>query len=298
MKLDDAIPALLPKPLGAQGAGARRLEATNVLPDAWRQEMERAQVESWFPGALPTPRGVIPSAEEPPRIGEGAASTIRNSDSPSPLPGRQGNGKSLGAIVDSGTQHVAGQPSRDSSGGRNLLRSLAPGSRPVLALSAHGESAPAGSVALAATRGPESNSSPLHVSMLRPVDAVPGRAGAPLAEGSEASDAGAAVKSRGRQAASAPPEGQLPVRVHVEGDAQQATVWLGVDAGAYAELPAVTQAIARWMARSGYGAATWICNGQILDRPHTTEGEGEPQRDAPLVATRHPIKSANRGESA
>ena len=74
------------------------------------------------------------------------------------------------------------------------------------------------------------------------------------------------AQAAGSRAAARPSKmNRLPVRVHIECDAQRATVWLGVDAAARAALPAVTEAIGRWLAQTGYGVPTFVCNGQVLN---------------------------------
>lgn len=80
-------------------------------------------------------------------------------------------------------------------------------------------------------------------------------------------DSKSSAGSAATQHASPPPEREdtLPVRVHVEGDARGATVWLGINAAAQGELPALQATISRWLAQKGYGSPTWICNGRRVE---------------------------------
>jgi hypothetical protein len=106
-----------------------------------------------------------------------------------------------------------------------------------------------------------------------------------------------------RQPASDRFSAQQPIRVHVEGDAERATVWLGMDASASLDIPAVTRAIALWLSRAGYGQPTWICNGQALVPDEFLAGESpgtpiETHRRARVAAPLLPITDQPNGESA
>jgi hypothetical protein len=95
------------------------------------------------------------------------------------------------------------------------------------------------------------------------------------------------------RASAAPRAGRLPVRVHVEGDESQSTVWLGVDAAALAQLPGLATAVRRWLMNAGYGTPSWICNGQPMSADQITEGAqpdiadardaGLPRRSPPMT---------------
>jgi hypothetical protein len=58
-----------------------------------------------------------------------------------------------------------------------------------------------------------------------------------------------------------------PVRLHVEAAGTDATVWLGIDAGAEPQLPDIVRSLARWLGGAGYRAVNWVCNGRAITTP-------------------------------
>lgn len=264
MKLGDMSGVPLPHAATGQRTATPTDQNGGGADLAWRREMERAQSDAWFLGVLPAPvRGQQPAAQQT------AASTTRSATA---------THAALASDRTSTTAEVAWRGAKlQTSAARPLHHraAVAPGhsthsSQPSAAKASERAFPAADGVHGAAVTAPgesvtqlqQSPDLALRLSSLKashPAEESPFEVhlGAPGDE--------AAAAEADEHTASTPRAGRLPVRVHVEGDDQRSTVWLGVDAAALAQLPDLAIAVRRWLTRAGYGEPTWICNGQPLD---------------------------------
>lgn len=237
MKLDElSLAALLQARHGQSDNGGSSQDGASPL--AWRREMEKAQADAWFHGALRHPQSskghTDPQAGKQPHrhvaMGSRGATGHRAS-----IAVVQAKAFESFNAIDAPTLRHAAQP-------------VAARSLPVAAAAAGAPVRVAAQVEPTAYPIEQTASSIKH---------TPSRAPDTLT---------ALPAHEGRDGATRPSSAsRLPVRVHIEGDAEHATVWLGIDAAARAELPAVTEAIGRWLAQAGYGVPTFVCNGRVID---------------------------------
>lgn len=222
--------------------------------DAWRREMERQQAEAWFPGALTPQRLPAPDF------------SMKSSKRAEP-PGKPVS------QVDARTRETKPSAERQFAGSSAAQAAWHRQDAPTLVFrpSAAGGSPAHGVAGIGTGTG-----SPPRVAEAQVVPVLPPHH-APFTVRDltwalnvskptsqvlvHPSDAPALARSAPTD------ESDFAVRVHVEGDARASTVWLGVDADALAQLPAIAQTVARWLARQGYGPTTWVCNGQLLQQP-------------------------------
>jgi hypothetical protein len=261
VKLDDlAIAALMQRRAVPADNNATSPEAGSPL--AWRREMERAQADAWFHGALQTPQGRReqagsrddgPSshrsapADPRPTAEHRHATNDRRQDGPL-LPAHR---EAFAAVV----RTLVAQPGISPVLGATTL--------PVAAMSSGGPHL--GMPAETAAPRPAVDL-PLPPNTDRPSIALAALPTGPAEPEALEANPTEPHASGARPPAREPNTERLPVRVHIEGDAQHATVWLGVDAQARAELPAVAEAIGRWLAQAGYGVPTFVCNGRVIDK--------------------------------
>jgi hypothetical protein len=276
MKLDDALQAVVPTARALPGAAA-----TDMSPDAWRREMERQQAETWFQGPLAlSDSGRLPAASSGSNAGVSSGSAR-----PASPPART----DAHSPATRGKASASAQPNRTASeraafdDHRRSAQQVPARGTAVPAAGGMSNQAIADGAVLDVAANPVSPSLPRFV----------------LASGFAANSAESDAPQPPERAAAKLPqsqESQAAVRVHVEGDAKAATVWLGVDASALAELPSLTQTIARWLTRQGYGAPTWICNGQTLTEPVPTHAAARQQQPGGPVP--HFVIEPSTGESA
>jgi hypothetical protein len=260
VKLDDlTIAALLQRRAGPADNNATQQDAGSPL--AWRREMERAQADAWFHEALQTPQDRREQAG--PR--DQRASQRRSAPvDPHPMVEHH-------PATDDRRQGAPLLPAQRERFAA-VVKTLAaqPGVSPVPGVAAP----PIAVISSAAPRlGMQAEATAPRPAVDLPVPPNTDRPSIALAAllepaGPEALEANLTElhTARARPPAGEPHTERLPVRVHIEGDAQRATVWLGVDAQAHAELPAVAEAIGRWLAQAGYGVPTFVCNGRVIDK--------------------------------
>jgi hypothetical protein len=183
-------------------------------PQAWRREMEKAQADAWFHEALRTPQ--------------------HRDEAASQVASRPVHPSALGLPVETthhAASHVQATRTRATAAPIEEVPTPLPATPSALSVAASAVSAASRAAALGsepfATITEEAFApivSDMHVTV--PVDLEAEVLAQAEAFSSQAPDADARPTAR-------PTDGnRLPVRVHIEGDARQATVWLGVDAAA------------------------------------------------------------------
>lgn len=239
MKLDDALQAAMGRgPQASAGVGMSGTDAS-----AWQREMERAQVHTWFHGWG----------------GDAARSQVQPPTGPAPR--REAPLAPLKAAAHGGAV---------VSGGRAGAGVAVAASLPGWGTGSLGGSSPTTQGQLAIQVTPvqrdvrEGSTMPLATARVDALGRVTARVDALAVTGPEPASTGPDRASR-QAASNASESSPMPVRVHIEGDAEQATVWLGMNAQSVVHLPQLTQAIGRWLARTGYREARWVCNGQPVD---------------------------------
>lgn len=296
MRLDEAMQA--------QAAGAQRSDATGKRtvadPQAWRREMERTQAQSWFhrfddrPESLPERSGrAAPAASV--RDGRPAAaetaSVVPAAASRSPFT-VQPVRLSLPAVqADGGAPFPLPRP-LPLSPHEQYPQRVGPGATAAPAVQPTVPSAPA----LPAVDAPFPGIDAAILDLERPGQAGAATERGPTATSPDETGAASSLPARAAKGDGA----KVPVRVHVEGDAQRATVWLGVDAAADLDMTSLTRAIGRWLASAGYGTPIWICNGRTLELAHEPAGIDSSVDEAPartLAQHTHLIDQPH-GESA
>jgi hypothetical protein len=212
-------------------------------PLGWRREMERAQADSWFHGVLPQHQELASQHGQADRRAEGRP----GANAAEPLQGQRHVDATMRVIADaalSGNRPEAREASMAAgqslvNGSVAVVGQIAPGAKVFVTEVPVPDAATAGRFMARPLPGTSRESDS------EPFDALPGATGDASASAAE----------------------DLPIRVHIEGDAEAATVWLGMNASVSAELAAAKDVIGRWLARTGYGPATWICNGRVIDPP-------------------------------
>lgn len=234
-----------------------RAGASDLQAASWQREMERAQVQDWFHPALPNPPDT--DAEKTSRDDQHASaersSAPRGSVRPAvPIAGSvhfQPHGVASSAALEATLRATTA-----SFAVREPVHATPP--RTLSEVSVHGSS-PAASDS--ASRAPGA-----------------GRVEGQLADSAKASRSARTVRH----------DGALPVRIHVEGDAGHATVWIGLDAAARDDLALIGESLGRWLLDAGYGSSTWICNGRPMRAPAAAAGAA--------AQTDHPTTTPVRGD--
>ncbi|HEX5682655.1 MAG TPA: hypothetical protein VFY73_01360 [Ideonella sp.] len=244
---------------------------------AWRREMERAQADAWFKGSLPTPDSHLANDTQQHSTRYDPAGRSRAAFD---APADHRSPDTVHADV-LGTATVTASPSvKPALQPGSLIMPTGSGTRIEgrIGLISADSSRPTGKIMGRQQSAPEParvNPASLSSGFGTQVDADED---APASEGPSASPR--------RDAAGASDNDAQPlVRVHVEGDAERSTVWLGIDASARPSLLAITEVVSRWLARAGYGTPTWICNGQAIGDP----GDGDASY---LTPADKPVKAA------
>lgn len=268
MKLGDMSHVPLPTAATGQRNATPSEQGDGGADLAWRREMERAQSDAWFLGVLPTSTAAQQAAAKQP-----AAPNVR----PAAAAHAAMGGERMADKAQATGQRADPPSSTDRSRDRRVVAAphsaqsspAKAGERrfgvPVGIQGAAGVTT-LGDPVVQLQQSPDlalrlSSLKASHIAEELPFEV---HLGAPADE--------AAAAEAEQHTASAPRAGRLPVRVHVEGDEQRSTVWLGVDAAVLAQLPDLALAVRRWLTRAGYGEPTWICNGQPLDAEQLGEG--------------------------
>jgi len=286
MKLDDMMRAVAGT--SSPAAGGPTTPVADVL--AWQREMERAQTEAWFHGFAgsrsETSQAETKSSTEGKGPGEErrtARPSASGSDSSAAVHMRRASatsvdcnvrpfvvaGQVLPAAYQSASIPVDAVPTVNTAS----VSQAPPGDRPMD--TSHMVYATASRAMQAEDHGPRI--------ALTIVESPP------AADVDDTGPAGRNVRQESTR---------LPVRVHVEGDRHDATVWLGLDTQAAVHLPTVTRAIAQWLAQAGYGQSRWICNGHPLDLDSLPGVVAENDRRASRATEPFPIIDQHLGESA
>ena len=255
MKLDETRASQPQLPGSGPRAGAPDLHAA-----CWRREMECTQAQSWFHDALPKP------------LDAGTETTTDDGHLVSRLPLESPRAAAKGAPV-------AGRVHAPPDG--VVTGSVAPGttSRATTAIVAvreptDGAAQPRAGAEASARASPPAVHDP--AGLLLRAD----RPAEPLAK-----------PARTPLPARAARQGEaLPVRVHVEGDAGHAGVWIGLDATAHGDLALIGASLGRWLLNAGYGSSTWTCNGRPMRAPAAAPAAAA-QADHPTTA---PVQGDSR----
>jgi len=265
-------PFLLTQTLGTQVS--KPAPPAVAEPQGWRREMERAQADSWFHGVLPRHRELASQHGQADRRADGKP----GANAAEPLQGQRHVDATMRPFADAAlpgnrleAHEASAAAGRLVAGGAAFVGQIATGARAFMAEMPVPDAA-AASRFMAGPRPVASRESDSE-----PFDALPGSAGDASARAAE----------------------DLPIRVHIEGDAEAATVWLGMNASVSAELAAAKDVIGRWLARTGYGPATWVCNGRVIDPPHS-QRPAVPfslDRDLPSSSTADFVSKPTQGES-
>ncbi|MGM9486034.1 hypothetical protein [Ideonella sp. YS5] len=297
MKLEDAMRALT----AGSSSSAGKASAPAGDGQAWRRQMERAQADAWFHGfegrrtADPPSKAKTPAQAKAPLERE----TVRMARPDSKRPG------------SSSAVHVRRSSSASAGGNLQPLvvaspvlpAAYQPATIPVAALPAvvHATSPAAPVLQVQPILQPMRASPPAYATAPQVMVAGDDRPRLALTLVVAPPEAGTAAEIDD----TAPPprnvrheSTRLPVRVHVEGDKEHATVWLGLDTPTAVHLPTVTRAVAQWLAQSGYGPARWICNGQALDLDALPGAGAESDRSSHESVTHFPFIDPAQGESA
>lgn len=209
--------------------------------DAWRREMERLAMQSWFHGALPKASeapaaGALGAGQEPDLKSPGIASA------PTRV-GRAARVELAGYASSPPPPPASGQASgslRQEMGAALATTSSAPIARPV--------------------------TDPAQTPPLNAASVSVGKSG--LAGRSPSAAPDFAPSSTAAPPSSAPAvSAAWPISVHIEDGPTGAKVWLGVPLHRGVDVAAIQVAVGRWLTRQGYGRADWICNGEPIASP-------------------------------
>jgi hypothetical protein len=298
MKLDDAMSAL------AAGAPAAAGSPGAPMPDAqaWRREMERAQADTWFH------RFVGDQASHSPTR---TAASVDKKDNGNPQPevreaayasGASRTGAPTAAPYRAPLQPLGSAPVPLVMTGPGLPAAYQTAAAPTNAV------APARPTALTLWTLPSASAADAALIEVTAASHAPMQADGGAAEVAVTpADPSLPADAPATWAAATPAKARtarqestrLPVRVHVEGNHRHATVWLGLDAQAAVDLPAVTRAISQWLAQAGYGKPAWICNGQALDPSELAPMDAsQSERPSRKAATPFPFIDPAQGEPA
>lgn len=253
--------------------------------DAWRQEMEKVQSEGWFhpvgdsTGNKRMAIGWL-ARDAAPRGAAGVVSKSSDTASPGPV-GATSSAPEDGSLAtpQHGPVRSTAAPI-ESAGQLQLSGAAAQGKVPN----------PEGPVSYRAaptdipcpTVSATGHTAPTHTPLVTAWGLVSEEA--PKANDTlHAPDLSGADSASPRAALAASDEHSPPVRIHVEGDARSATVWLGVDAAVRPQVLALQHAVALWLSHSGYSSLRWVCNGAPLAAPpHTAPSDPGDASVAPI----------------
>lgn len=245
----------------AHSATASRstVPASTQPADAWRREMERVQAEAWFKGRLPQRHADSHAGSAAPHVRAGK------------------NPSSFG--MDVSDLGMPGGLSFEGSNGRAAVAQFAA----VNPAAPQGRSAVGPTTALTPSRtsnngtaSQQPDASPLPAKHRPAALALPLRAMPTLADAAPTNVVTHEARGVAHDTVSRaePHKPASPVRVHIETEGGNATVWLGVDGPGLALVPQVVRDIATRLAHLGYAAPRWVCNGQ----PYAETPTATPQR--------------------
>lgn len=268
MKLGDLTG--VPLPNGTAGSRTATSEQDGGANLAWRREMERAQSDAWFLGTLPTPSTTRQTAALP---SAATAKPVHAAVARSPAGHSRDGAAAKDASIEPRASHGE-HPATSSTAARHASASSAQQTPP-----AGAGIAAVRTMAISTESAVQLRQSPDLALRLTALTTPRGALEVPVEVhiGAPAEEPPATAEDR---STAAPRAGRLPVRVHVEGDAMQSTVWLGVDAAALAQLPGLAAAVRRWLMNAGYGTPSWICNGQPMSAEQIAEGAESGVADA------------------
>jgi hypothetical protein len=270
------------------GAASKPAQASSDGALAWRREMERRQAEQWFLGRLPH------SCVDQPN--QGGASDVRP-DADSHTKKRQGDLASFDE-TEQVARHAAHRPQQENSAlGKLPFKPKACLAAPTQSQAyRHITSSFDGHFPWSPTNSFEVNAGaglgPSPMGVLPPKQ---GKAYQDLPQEVHTSNQAPCGPSTDADRLQAANVSELPVRIHIEGDSSQCTVWLGVNMGAQGHLAEVTEAVARWLMRKGYGSPNWICNGQPLD---SVQNSGPVASEKFSLLDSHFLQKSHSGENA